>query len=115
MKRFIQQNPAAYTKYATVFYENLTDVTQVVAHVKSLREAGDIEAARQLALKNRDRVAYSTVYNRTQRKISKINKAITAVYNNRDMTRKQKREEIERLRQMKNAMMKMAVERMPIR
>jgi hypothetical protein len=84
-------------------YEMSRQVNQTYRHLKSLREAGDLEAfAREIEETNYNDGARKFL-NRKTRALSKVNKAIRQIRADKDMSPKQKSAELRQLYQTRNA------------
>jgi hypothetical protein len=86
-------------------------VNQTYRHLKSLREAGDLEAfAREIEETNYNDGARKFL-NRKTRALSKVNKAIRQIRADKDMSPKQKSAELRQLYQTRNAIAEATVKR----
>lgn len=108
--RFSRTGPSRSTKYTTEFYRNLRDANRAYSNIRFARELGEMEKAIKLAEKNEDVLAVRSSYNSAQKVISKINKKILMVRNQK-IPADEKLEEIDSLNAMKNEITKKVVEK----
>jgi len=90
-----------YTRYGTVFYEGLREAGRAHADVRELREAGRLADAAELATDKQDILRIRTRLNRAQSDLRKINRRIEVVRKS-DQDGELKRQQVDRLRAIKN-------------
>lgn len=91
-----------YTRYGTEFYKALRETNRVYADIKEYMELGDVEKARSLYEQNQGKLAYRAMLNKSQRKLSKLNKAMERI-RRMEGSPEYKRRELDRIRAIKNA------------
>ncbi|MCD6006919.1 LPD38 domain-containing protein [Halomonas sp. IOP_31] len=113
IRRFYQNlgDEDRYNRYGTLFYEGLNEVGRVYADIKEYRELGDQQQAMQLLNDNREMLRMRKWLNRTQSKLSAVNKRMQMVQRS-DNSAEFKRREMDRLRAMKNRLTEMAGRRL---
>lgn len=104
IKRFYRDLdiPSSHNRYSTLFYDGLREANRVYADVMELQKLGRQDDARELSAENRGLLSMRQALNRDQRSLSEINKRIQNARRS-DMDGDQKRQEIDRLTVMKNA------------
>lgn len=104
IKRFYRDLgvPSSHNRYSTLFYDGLREANRVYADVMELQKLGRQDDARELSAENRGLLSMRQALNRDQRSLSEINKRIQDARRS-DMDGDQKRQEIDRLTVMKNA------------
>lgn len=104
VKRFYRDLgvPSSHNRYSTLFYDGLREANRVYADVMELQKLGRQDDARELSAENRGLLSMRQALNRDQRSLSEINKRIQDARRS-DMDGDQKRQEIDRLTVMKNA------------
>lgn len=98
------QNPDAYNRYSTLFYEAMNEANQAYADVRKYRELGNIDAAQKVVEDKRDMLALRQSMNRAQRNLSDINKRLSEVRRSKK-SGDEKRQEIDRLNSIREQIM----------
>lgn len=113
-KRFSPESDLRDSKFVSEFYELNQDIGEVMAKVKSLREAGDTAEANEIVQENRDMIAYAPVAHSTAKALSAIRRRERDIHANpRGMSPEQRREELARLAAQRNALTKRTVQEAP--
>lgn len=99
-----------YTRYGTVFYEGLREAGRAYSDVKELREMGRLADAAELAESRQELLALRTPLNRAQRRLREINRKIDVV-RRANLDGEVKRQQIDRLRAIKNQIQRALGER----
>jgi len=99
-----------YTRYGTVFYEGLREAGRAYSDVKELREMGRLADAAELAESKEALLRLRTPLNRAQRRLRDINRKIDVI-RRADLDGELKRQQIDRLRAIKNQIQRAMGER----
>ncbi len=99
-----------YTKYQTEFYDNLREVSRIHADIKQYREAGEFEAARDLAIKNRSKLNLRLAMNRIQKRLSKLGNQAKIIKNS-NASAEIKRRRLDMIQATKNKLTEMMAKR----
>jgi len=111
--RFIKEaGPARNTKHATRFYETMREIDQLVGTINDYKKTGDLDKARKLRDRNKEKLALMPRMNSIRKSLSDINVQIRKVYNSKTLTPKEKRNKLNTLIQRKNDKTKRAYELM---
>lgn len=110
-RRFVQSLPIKRTKYTTMFYENMKEINTAYADMANYRKLGEMEKARDIMIENRDKIGLRKIYASASKKLTQINNQMRRVRGNKKMTAKQKKNEINRLRLLKNAITERVVKK----
>ncbi|GAA0586798.1 LPD38 domain-containing protein [Halomonas salifodinae] len=89
-----------YTRYASVFYDGLSEARRAHADVQELREMGELAEAAELAETNRDLLRLRLPLNRAQRRLRTINQRIDIIRRS-SLDGEIKRQRIDRLQAVK--------------
>ena len=98
--RFMRGSPTS-TKFTNEFYDAVDKANEAYSTIKKYREEGELGKADVLRRESMDILGARKVLNRYARKISEINNKIKRLQSNRMMTDEKKRDEIDRLTQIK--------------
>ncbi len=99
-----------YNKYQTEFYDNLREVSRIHADIRHYREAGEFEAARDLAIKNRRKLNYRLAMNRIQKRLSKLSNQAKVIKNS-NASAEIKRRRLDMIQATKNKLTEIAAKR----
>ncbi len=107
---FVKQLPSNQSRFTEQYYDHLKDVQQAMGDIRMLQQTGQMERAAEAMKANKDIVGLEKMYTRTSREIGKINQRMRwtsmrgepTPENPNGMTADQKREELDRLTQLKN-------------
>lgn len=97
---FIKSLPANQSRYVTAFYENSKEISQAYADMRHYAEIGDAEKVQQLIEKNGDKIAMAKFYDKTAKDMSRLRQAIRVIDADKDMPGDQKREEVDRIKEL---------------
>ena len=105
LRRFYQQKPARRTKYETMFYDMLREVTELrMTQSKMAKQKTKLSIAKDLA---RDaRLGIYKPLSEVSERLGMIRKQMEDAYADDKMTPAQKRDEIDRLVEIKNRLLK---------
>ncbi|HHS84303.1 MAG TPA: hypothetical protein ENK38_05160 [Gammaproteobacteria bacterium] len=107
-KRFVRGSPPRSTKYTGQFYDMVRDANEVYSTVKRYRQQGRVEKAENLAAENAGKLRARKALNRMARRLTGINNRIKRVYSDRDMTRQEKRDAVDKLTVQKQNLVRQA-------
>lgn len=92
----------AYTRYGTDFYDALKEVNKAAKSIDHLLKYQEFERADAMIEKNEDKLGMRQALNRVSRDLSKINAEMKLIQADKEMSGEQKREELDRLRELRN-------------
>ena len=114
VKRFVDDPERRIgSKFNTQFYYMQREMGRVFNDMRELRELGEIERAQSIQEKKRLMLQYRKGFNRVQRRASEINNEIARIRSDPNMDTDLKDMRINRLTQMRNAMLRAVVEQTP--
>jgi len=102
---------ARSTKYKTRYYEMSKEVDGLVKTINFYKKMGDIEKARALYEKSKDKIRYRKAFNAINNRISKINRRIKWTYQS-DLSPDEKRVRVNKLNSLKNRIFKRSYDAM---
>lgn len=97
---FIKSLPANQSRWVSAFYQNNQEISQAYADMRHYAEIGDAEKVEKILEEKGDKIAMAKFYDKTSKNMANIRKEIRRVTNDPDMTGSDKREEIDRLKQL---------------
>lgn len=105
IKHFVRTGPAKNTKYTTLFYERMNEINRAFADIRNAKKLGESAKQAKLLEKNRDIMGHQKLYNTSRQKLSDISSAMSEarLAPKSEMSREEKRIEIERLTLIKNS------------
>ena len=101
-REFFQTTPIKNTTYGNMFYEQLKEMEQAYADIQLNRRIGDFQRANELAESNREKLYLRKILNRKQDIVQELNNRIKLIQNDLFMPADMKRQQIDRLEQMRN-------------
>ncbi|WP_424408514.1 LPD38 domain-containing protein [Pasteurella sp. PK-2025] len=104
--------PRKYTRYMNDYYNFLNQVSEISATVKSYKDDGRASDAKLLMEENKRLLAYKPALSQTQKQLKVVKAQMDMIQNNPNLTAEQKRQRLDRLRENKNNIVRMVVERM---
>jgi hypothetical protein len=104
--RFWKQGTARNTKYATRLYEAMEESDRLVQTVKHYMIEGDMERAEKLVNSNLGLFSANKMLGRIRKKMTTLRKAMKDVERSRDLSREEKRTEIDKLTVIRNGLVK---------
>jgi hypothetical protein len=107
-------NERIYTKFGTQFYYMSREMNRVFNDMRELRELGEIERARSIGEKKKLALRYRKTFGKIQRRATKYNNQIARITADPKMDGDLKRVRINRLTQMRDAMLRSAVQSTPV-
>jgi len=99
---FIKERDAGSSKYVQRFYDQQRDVDMLYAAYAAARQAGDLERARELA--GDDRMKLRGLYQAADREMTKVNRRIRQVTNDKRLSAEAKGELLGGLAQTRNTL-----------
>ena len=105
---FIKSLPANQSRYVTAFYENNQQINQAFADMKHYAELGDSEKVQEILEKKGDMIALQKMYDKTAKNMANVRKQIRLITDDKEMSGADKREEIDRLKQLISMMAEQA-------
>lgn len=105
---FIKSLPANQSRYVTAFYENNQQINQAFADMKHYAELGDSEKVQEIFEKKGDMIALQKMYDKTAKNMANVRKQIRVITDDKEMSGADKREEIDRLKQLISMMAEQA-------
>lgn len=97
---FVRTLPANQSGYVTSFYENMKTIEQAYADMRHYAELGQAEKVQQILEEKGDKIQLAKFYDKTSKDMAKVRQAIQSIQNDETMDGAQKREEIDRLKQL---------------
>ncbi len=107
---FAKGLPASQSKYITKFYEQAQEVQQAMADIRYYQGIGNTIKAHELIDENRDKIQMSEMYSHASQQLGEINRRIKIIQA-RNMDADVKRDEIDRMMQMKIKLTKIIEEK----
>ena len=105
---FIKSLPANQSRYVTAFYENNQQINQAFADMKHYAELGESEKVQEILEKKGDMIALQKMYDKTAKNMANVRKQIRVITDDKEMSGADKREEIDRLKQLISMMAEQA-------
>ena len=109
-KSFFQRTPLRNTVYGNIIYQHFKTMEQAYADISTARRAGDMGRMEELIEENRDAVYWNKFIKQNKRRLAEISARVKQVRNSMYMDPEAKRQEIERLEQIRNLIAKQTVE-----
>jgi hypothetical protein len=97
---FVKTLPANQSGYVTSFYENMKIVEQAYADMRHYAELGQSDKVQQILEEKGDKIQLAKFYDKTSKDMSRIRQAIQVIQKDETMDGAQKKEEIDRLKQL---------------
>jgi hypothetical protein len=101
-KRFVRSNNPRSTKYATVFYERLKEISQVNADIRNAENERDYDHADEIEDEAGDKLWWNKHFNKAAKDMSGIRSDMKEIMTDKAMGPKEKREKIEALKKELN-------------
>ena len=105
---FVRTLPANQSGYVTSFYENMKIIEQSYADMRHYAELGQSEKVKEILEEKGDKIQLAKFYDKTSKDMSKVRQAIQVIQRDETMDGAQKREEIDRLKQLIGELAKQA-------
>jgi hypothetical protein len=99
---FVAKLPTQQSTYVTDFYQNNQLISQAYADMRHYAELGQAEKVQEILTEKGDLIGLEKLYDKTSKNLANIRKQVLMIQNpeNISMTGEQKKEEIERLKQL---------------
>ena len=98
---FIAQDPRRNSKYITLFYDQMKEINKFKSSYDAYKREYRYEEAARVVEENKDVFTFLDTYDSALDLFSTINKRIGYIYDDPNMTPKEKREEIDKLNEQK--------------
>lgn len=105
---FVRTLPANQSGYVTSFYENMKIIEQSYADMRHYAELGQSEKVKEILEEKGDKIQLAKFYDKTSKDMAKVRQAIQVIQRDETMDGAQKREEIDRLKQLIGELAKQA-------
>jgi hypothetical protein len=96
----IKSLPSNQSRYATAFYENNRQISQAFADMRHYAESNQTDKVMEILEEKGDKIALAKLYDQTSKKMAAVRKQIREVNANEGLTGSDKREEIDRLKEL---------------
>jgi hypothetical protein len=96
----IKTLPSNQSRYTTAFYESNKEISQAFADMRHFAEAGESEKVERILEEKGDKIALAKFYDKTAKSMANIRKQIRMVTNDESMSGADKREEIDRMKEI---------------
>ena len=96
----VKSLPSNQSRYATAFYENNRQISQAFADMRHYAESNQTDKVMQIMEEKGDKIALAKIYDQTAKKMAAIRKQIREVNANEGLSGSDKREEIDRLKEL---------------
>jgi hypothetical protein len=104
----IKTLPSNQSRYTTAFYESNKDISQAFADMRHFAEAGESEKVERILEEKGDKIALAKFYDKTAKSMANIRKQIRMITNDESMSGADKREEIDRMKEIISMLSKQA-------
>jgi hypothetical protein len=96
----IKSLPSNQSRYATAFYENNRQISQAFADMRHYAESNQTDKVMEILEEKGDKIALAKMYDQTSKKMAAVRKQIREVNANEGLSGSDKREEIDRLKEL---------------
>jgi hypothetical protein len=96
----IKSLPSNQSRYATAFYENNRQISEAFADMRHYAESKQTDKVIQIMEEKGDKIALAKLYDQTSKKMAAVRKQIREVQASESLTGSDKREEIDRLKEL---------------
>ena len=96
----IKSLPSNQSRYVTAFYENNRQISEAFADMRHYAESKQTDKVIEIMEKKGDKIALAKLYDRTSKKMAAVRKQIREVNANEGLSGSDKREEIDRLKEL---------------
>lgn len=107
---FVKSLPSNQSRYVTAFYENSKEISQAYADMRHYAEIGDSAKVQEMLEEKGDKIKMAKFYDKTAKDMSEVRRAIRVITADTEMPGDQKREEIDRLKQLVSELARQAEE-----
>jgi hypothetical protein len=96
----IKSLPSNQSRYATAFYENNRQISQAFADMRHYAESNQTDKVMEILEEKGDKIALAKMYDQTSKKMAAARKQIREVQASTALSGSDKREEIDRLKEL---------------
>ena len=96
----IKSLPSNQSRYATAFYENNRQISEAFADMRHYAESKQTDKVIEIMEEKGDKIALAKLYDQTSKKMAAVRKQIREVNANEGLSGSDKREEIDRLKEL---------------
>jgi hypothetical protein len=96
----VKSLPSNQSRYATAFYENNRQISEAFADMRHYAESKQMDKVIEIMEEKGDKIALAKMYDQTSKKMAAVRKQIREVTANEGMSGADKREEIDRLKEL---------------
>ena len=96
----VKSLPSNQSRYATAFYENNRQISQAFADMRHYAESNQTDKVMEIMEEKGDKIALAKMYDQTSKKMAAVRKQIREVQASESLTGSDKREEIDRLKEL---------------
>ena len=96
----IKSLPSNQSRYATAFYENNRQISQAFADMRHYAESNQTDKVMEILEEKGDKIALAKMYDQTSKKMAAVRKQIREVQASESLSGSDKREEIDRLKEL---------------
>ena len=96
----VKSLPSNQSRYATAFYENNRQISQAFADMRHYAESNQTDKVIEIMEEKGDKIALAKLYDQTSKKMAAVRKQIREVNASESLTGSDKREEIDRLKEL---------------
>lgn len=96
----VKSLPSNQSRYATAFYENNRQISEAFADMRHYAESNQTDKVMEIMEEKGDKIALAKLYDQTSKKMAAVRKQIREVQASENLTGSDKREEIDRLKEL---------------
>lgn len=96
----VKSLPSNQSRYATAFYENNRQISEAFADMRHYAESNQTDKVIEIMEEKGDKIALAKIYDQTSKKMAAVRKQIREVQASENLTGSDKREEIDRLKEL---------------
>jgi hypothetical protein len=96
----VKSLPSNQSRYATAFYENNRQISEAFADMRHYAESKQMDKVQEIMEEKGDKIALAKLYDQTSKKMAEVRKQIREVDASTVMSGADKREEIDRLKEL---------------
>ena len=96
----VKSLPSNQSRYATAFYENNRQISEAFADMRHYAESKQMDKVIEIMEEKGDKIALAKIYDQTSKKMAAVRKQIREVQASESLSGADKREEIDRLKEL---------------
>ena len=96
----VKSLPSNQSRYATAFYENNRQISEAFADMRHYAESKQMDKVQEILEEKGDKIALAKLYDQTSKKMAAVRKQIREVQASDNLSGSDKREEIDRLKEL---------------